>query len=443
MPTWTNWARQQRCSPVAIERPGSEEDVAACVREAAGRGLRVRAAGSGHSFADAACTDGVMLDLARMDQVLDSDRESGLVRVQPGITLHELGRQLAERGLALQNQGDIDAQTLAGALATATHGTGARFANLSSRVEAMRVVTGAGEPIELTPESEADGLRAARVGVGAAGIVTEVTVRCVPLFTLRRVDEPGALHETLERLDEHVDAHDHFEFWAFPYSDVALCRFSERLEREPLGGRNWGAWAQENLLENAALGVVFRLGRTAPRAIPRLNRLVCRAASGSVKEDRSWRVYATRRAVRFTEMEYAIPRAHAREAAERVLDLVTSRRLSVGFPIEVRFTAADDAFLSTAHGRETAYIAVHQFLGMEYESYFRAVERIMDDYDGRPHWGKRSYQAAATLRERYPEWQRFEAARARLDPMGTFANEYTDRMLGPIPSRWVSGRPPI
>ena len=212
----------------------------------------MRAAGSGHSFADAACTDGVMLDLARMDQVLDSDRESGLVRVQPGITLHELGRQLAERGLALQNQGDIDAQTLAGALATATHGTGARFGNLSSRVEAMRVVTGAGEPIELTPESEADGLRAARVGVGAAGIVTEVTVRCVPLFTLRRVDEPRALQETLERLDEHVDAHDHFEFWAFPYSDVALCR------------------------------------------------LVSRAASGSVKEDRSWRVYATTRAVRFT-----------------------------------------------------------------------------------------------------------------------------------------------
>ena len=434
MPTWSNWAGQQRCAPVALERPGSEEEVAAAVGDAAGRGLRVRAVGSGQSFTDVACTDGVMLDLSAMNMLLDSDRESGLVRVQPGITLNALGRQLAERGLALENQGDIDAQTLAGALATATHGTGARFGNLSSRVEAMRVVSGAGELTSLTPQSDGGGLRAARVGVGAAGIVTEVTLRCVPLFTLRRVDEPRPLAETLERLDEHVDGHDHFEFWAFPHSDVALCRFSERLDGEPRGGRNWGAWAQENLLENAGLGLVFRLGRTAPRVIPCLNRLVCRAASGSVKEDRSWRVYATKRAVRFTEMEYAIPRAHAREAAERVLELVTSRRLPVGFPIEVRFSASDDAFLSTAHGRETAYVAVHQFVGMEYESYFRAVERIMGDYEGRPHWGKRSYHTAATLAQRYPAWARFRVARARLDPPGTFANEYTDRLLGQVGS---------
>ena len=433
MPTWTNWAGQQRCAPAAIERPRSEEQVAAAVRDAARRGLRVRAVGSGHSFTDAACTDGVMLDLSGMDELLDSDRESGLVRVQPGITLNALGRRLAERGLALQNQGDIDAQALGGALATATHGTGARFGNLSSRVEAMRVVTGAGEPVHLAPESDAEALRAARVGVGAAGIVTELTLRCVPLFTLRRVDEPRPLAETLDRLDEHVDGHDHFEFFAFPYADVALCRFSERLEREPRAGRSWGAWAQEKLLENAALGIAFRLGRAAPRAIPRLNRLVCRAASGSVKEDRSWRVYATRRSVRFTEMEYAIPRGHAHEAVERVLDVVATRKLPIGFPIEVRFTAADDAFLSTAHGRETAYVAVHQFVGMEYESYFRAVERIMDDYEGRPHWGKRSYQTAATLAGRYPAWERFQAARVRLDPAGTFANDYSDRVLGPVP----------
>ena len=267
MATWTNWAGQQRCAPVAVERPATEEQVAAAVSDAAARGLRVRAAGSGHSFTDAACTDGLMLDLSAMDRLLDSDRDSGLVRVQPGITLNALGRRLAQRGLALENQGDIDAQTLAGALATATHGTGARFGNLSSRVEAMRVVTGAGEPVTLSAESDADGLRAARVGVGAAGVVTELTLRCVPLFTLRRVDEPRPLGETLERLDEHVDGNDHFEFWAFPYDRVALCRSSERLDSEPRRARNWGAWAQENLLENAALGVLFRVGRVAARGM--------------------------------------------------------------------------------------------------------------------------------------------------------------------------------
>ena len=435
MPTWTNWARQQRCAPVAIELPRSEQEVAAAVHDAAERGLRVRAVGSGHSFTDAACTDGVMLDLAGLGGVLDSDRDSGLVRVRPGITLNALGRELATRGLALENQGDIDAQALAGALATATHGTGARFGNLSSRVHAMRVVTGSGEMATLTRDSDPEGLRAARVGVGALGIVTEVTLRCVPLFGLRRVDRWLALGDTLDRLDEHVDGHDHFEVLAFPYSELALCRFSERLDGESRGGGGrLGEWVQESLLENAVLGIIFRLGRTAPRAIPRLNRFVCRAGRDSVKEDLSWRVYATRRAVRFTEMEYAIPRAHAREAVERVLGLVERRRLPVGFPIEVRFTAADDAFLSTANGRETAYVAVHQLIGMEYESYFRAVERIMDDYDGRPHWGKRSYQTAATLAARYPEWDRFQAARARLDPAGTFSNDYTDRVLGRVAS---------
>jgi L-gulonolactone oxidase len=159
---------------------------------------------------------------------------------------------------------------------------------------------------------------------------------------------------------------------------------------------------------------------------------VPRLASRTVTVDRSWRVYANERRVHFTEMEYALPRAHGAEAIERVLALIERRRLPVCWPLEVRWSAADDAMLSTAHGRETCYIAVHQYLGMEYEAYFRAVERIMDDYDGRPHWGKRHYQTAATLAPRYPDWDRFQAVRSRLDPAGVFANDYTDRVLGPV-----------
>jgi len=430
--TWTNWAGQQRCAPHALERPRSEADVVAAVGRARERGLAVRAVGSGHSFTDIACTDGVMLDLSGMDGVLDHDAASALVRVQAGISINALGRALEQRGLALENQGDIDRQTVAGAVATATHGTGVRFANLSAGIHAVRMVTADGEPMDVSEASDRETLLACRVGLGALGIVTELTLRAVPLFTLRRVDEPRPLRDTLDRVDELVDASDHFELWAFPYSDVALTRTCERIDQPPRPADERSVWIQEVLLENAVLEAVCRLGRAAPPLIPRLNRTIPRLASRSTKVGRSWRVYASRRSVRFTEMEYAIPREHGREALERVLDLVQRRRLPVNFPVEFRFAAGDDAFLSTAQGRDSCYIAVHQFRGMEYETYFRAVEQIMDDYGGRPHWGKRHYQAAATLAPRYPGWERFQAVRARLDPRGLFANDYTRRVLGPV-----------
>ena len=188
----------------------------------------------------------------------------------------------------------------------------------------------------------------------------------------------------------------------------------------------------------------MRVGRRFNRLSPAVNRGFSALMSRQVRTDHGHRVYATRREVRFTEMEYGIPREHGAEAARRVLELVRRRRLPIGFPIEVRVTQADDAFLSTAHGRDTAYVAVHQYRGMEFESYFRAVERIMDDYDGRPHWGKRHYKTAATLRDRYPEWERFQEVRERFDPERRFQNDYTERVAGPArgrsaprPDRWA------
>ncbi len=396
------------------------------------RGQEVRAVGAGHSFTDIACSDGLLVDVGAMNAVLEADPASGRVSVQAGITLHALGPALAERGLALENQGDVDVQTLAGALATATHGTGAGFANISARVLGMRLVTGSGEVVELTEESDPDGLRAARVSLGSLGIATAVTLQCVPLYTLHRHDLPLPLGETLERLDEHVREHDHFEFFVFPYSHTAAARVTMRSHATPRPTPGWRRALNELVIENGALGIVCRTGRLLPSLVPRLDRLMGGALSESRVEDRAYRVYPTRRMVRFTEMEYGIPRAHAREAVERVLALVERRRLPILFPLEVRFVAPDDAFLSTASGRETCYIAVHQYRGMEYETYFRGVEAIMDEYEGRPHWGKRHYQTAASLRGRYPDWDRFQAVRARLDPAGMFTNDYVRRTLGPV-----------
>ena len=385
---------------------------------------RVKAAGSGHSFTDIACTDGVMIDMSAMRRVLAVDGNE--VTVEAGITLHDLGEELRSRGLAMENQGDVDPQTLAGAISTATHGTGGRFGNLPSQVAAVRLVDGTGEVHDLR---EGDELRAARVGLGALGAISAVTLRCVPAFTIHRLDEPRPLDDVLARFDEHVESHDHWEAFVMPYTRRALTLTSERTGREPEPPGRVGAFVHDVVLENAVLGAFCRTGRAFPRLIPSLNRALARLMSGSEHIDASNRVYANVRLVRFTEMEYAIPREHAAEALERVLALIERRRLPVGFPIELRATAQDDALLSTAHGRPTAYIAVHQYVGMEFETYFRAVEAVMDEYDGRPHWGKRHYQTAATLRPRYPEWDRFQEIRDRLDPERRFENDYTRRVL--------------
>jgi len=421
VPTWTNWAGQQRCAPERIETPSSEEEL---VRAVTGAG-RVKVAGSGHSFTDIACTDGVMIDLSRMRRVLSVDGND--VTVEAGITLHDLGEELRARGLAMENQGDVDPQTLAGAISTATHGTGAGFGNLSSQVVGVRLVDGTGELRDIT---DGDELRAARVSLGALGALAAVTLRCVPAFTIHRVDEPRPLDEVLPRLDELVDSHDHWEAFVMPYTRRAPALSSERTDRRPEPPGRVAAFLRDVVLENAVLGLFCRTGRAFPSLIPLLNRGLAALMGRAEHLDASNRVYANKRLVRFTEMEYALPRERAAEALERVLALIERRRLPIGFPIELRVVRPDDALLSTAYERPTAYIAVHQYAGMEFETYFRAVEAIMDEYDGRPHWGKRHYRSAATLRPRYPEWDRFADIRERLDPERRFENDYLRRVLG-------------
>jgi FAD-linked oxidoreductase len=418
---WTNWSGGQRCAPAAAVRPGSREEVAAAVLGA----RAVRAVGAGHSFSGAVPTDGTLLRLDRLDRVLDADPASGLVRVEAGITLHRLSRELLDRGLALPNLGDIDVQSLAGALATGTHGTGGRLANLASAVGAMELVLADGSERELTGGNL---LRAARVGLGALGVVVAVTLRCVPAFRLHAVDEPRPLEDVLDGLEEHVEANEHFELFSFPHSPLALTRTNNRTDAPAAPPRRAREWTQEVLLDNHVFGLVNRVARRVPRAIPRLNRLAGAASSRRERVDHSFRVFASPRLVRFEEMEYALPRARAAEAVRACREILA--RHPVSFPIELRFSAGDDALLSPAHGRDTAYVAVHVFEGMEWEAPFREVEALMGHWGGRPHWGKRSFLAAPELAPRYPRWEDFRAARAELDPGGRFVNHWIAATLG-------------
>jgi L-gulonolactone oxidase len=429
---WRNWTGDQRCTPAAFERPRSSEELSAALVRAGAHGSRVRAVGSGHSFSEIACSEETMLSLEQMSGVLDVDAASGLVRVQAGITINALSRELDAHGLAMENLGDIDVQSIAGAISTATHGTGARLRNISSQVAALKLALADGSTLECDEEREPDVFRAARVGLGALGVVAEVTLRCVPTFTLRGIDEPAPLQQTLERFEQLALGNDHFEFFVFPYADTALTRTNNRTDDPARPRGRVAAYANDVLLTNHAFGAFCRVARRLPGAIPQINRLVTRLAGRSERVERSASIFASPRLVRFTEMEYALPRGRTPEAVRRVMEMIESRGLAVPFPIEVRTAAPDDAFLSTAAGRETGYVAVHMFAGMHWRDYFERVEAIMTELDGRPHWGKRHFQTAATLRGRYPEWDRFQAVRARLDPTGVFTNAWTDRVLGPV-----------
>jgi FAD-linked oxidoreductase len=427
---WTNWAGDQSCRPARILRPQSRDELAEAVAAAAAAGERVRVAASGHSFTEAALSEGTMLRLGALSGVLDADRESGLVRVGGGTVLADLNEELAGLGLAMENLGDIDRQTIAGAISTGTHGTGARLRNISAQVEGLELVLGDGSVRHLNATTDPELLRAARIGIGALGAISAVTLRCVPAFTLLRVDAPYPREEVLDSFDERAEGHEHFELFSFPYSDLVLVLERNRIEEPPRPRGRGAAYLNDVVLENWALEALAATGKAIPRLIPALSRLAGRLASGSRTSDRSDRVFANERRVRFTEMEYALPREHGPEAARRVVEWVRANRYPVFFPIEMRVSAGDDASLSPAHERGTAYVAVHQYRGMEWRPYFEAVEAIMNDYGGRPHWGKRHFQTAATLAPRYPAWAEFQQARDLLDPQRVFANAYTDRVLG-------------
>ena len=427
--TWTNWTGDQSCRPAAYERPRHVEDVRTALEHAAERKWTVRVAGAGHSFNDGVVTDGLLLSLEDMDGV-DFDESNGTVRVQAGATIKDLNERLDERGMALENLGDIDVQSLAGATATGTHGTGVRLRNISAGIESIEIVAADGTVRELDERSDPNAWRAARISLGALGVITAMTLRTVPAFSLRAVDRSELLESVLESLDDRVDSNDHFEFFVFPYSDRVMTRTNNRVDEPPRTRSGAAEWFRDVFVVNTLFGLVCRTGRRFHGAIPTLNRISARFSGAPARIDRSFRVFASPRLVRFTETEYAFRREDCVEAVREVKRMIERNGYDVPIPLEVRFAASDDAFLAPTYGRETCHLSAHMFEGMEWRPYFAEFERIMDHLDGRPHWGKRHFQTATTLRARYPRWDDFQSVRKRLDPEGMFANEHVRRVLG-------------
>ncbi len=430
--TWQNWGRSAQVKPLRVERPRSPEGVQRAVKAAVRQGLTIKAVGAGHSFTGIAIAPGVLLELDDLQGLVSADPATGRVTLLAGTRLHRIPALLAPFGLGMENLGDIDRQSISGAISTGTHGTGSGFGGLAAQVVGVTLVTAEGEFLRVDEEHNPEMLPAVALGLGALGIIVDVTLQCVPAFVLAAIDEPAPLEDVLETLADRVDAADHYEFYWFPHTDVALTKRQQRMpestRRQPLPVV--GKWIDETLLSNGVYRVVCAAGQAAPAITPPFNRLAVKLTGDRQYTDRSHRVLTQSRTVRFREMEYAVPAENVVPAFRAVRALIEQRGWRVEFPIEVRFAAADDRWLSTAHGRAAGYIAVHRYWRADPTEYFEAVEQIMLEFGGRPHWGKLHTLTAAQLRERYPRFDDFTALRDRLDPERRFTNRYLERVLG-------------
>jgi FAD-linked oxidoreductase len=428
---WQNWSRAESSTPAYRARPTGVDEVQAVVREARGRGLTVKAVGAGHSFTDIAATIGVMVDLGGMSGVVQV--EGDRVTLKAGTHLYDLPALLDPLGLALENMGDIDRQTIAGATSTGTHGTGARFRGLAAQIVALKLVAASGDVLTVSETENVELLPAVRLGLGALGIVVEVTLQCVPSFLLRAVEHPEPFDEVLDTFEQRAVEHDHFEFYWWPHTDIVMTRTNTRLpaDAEHTKPSGFANWVEERLMQNGALGVKSALGAVIPRWTPAINRFATRVYGDREFTDVSYEVFTSPRNVRFRECEYALPRPAIAQALRDIRGLIERQGWRIGFPIEVRVAAPDDNWLSTAYQRESGYIAIHQYWREDHLPYFRAVDKLLRSYDGRPHWGKVHFQDAAELSQRYPRFADFRALRTRLDPDRVFANAYLDRVLGP------------
>lgn len=424
---WSNWAGNQRATPQLWLKPRNLHEIASAVSEASAKGRKVRVIGSGHSFTGAAVAQDVLIDLSEMSGVISGPDENGIVEVEAGITLSALNEYLFIQGRALQNLGDISYQTVAGAISTGTHGTGLHIGGLAQQVMGLTLVDGTGKIVEI---HECDDLlQFARVGVGALGVIGHVKVRTVPRFALHVEEKPMRLSYVLDNLEDLVDRNNHFEFFWIPHTKWALTKQNNRTDLPLQPIPPFKKWWQKSFMENTAFGMVCRLGKLLPSLIPKLATALPGSGSTSYV-DESFRVFASERKVKFVEMEYAIPHEHCRSAIEDIERVIVEKDYKVSFPIEVRFTASDNNVLSTAHARQSAYVAVHMFKGSDYGPYFSSVAEIMAKYEGRPHWGKMHFLTHEQLSDLYPRWTDFLAVRNQLDPQRTFHNDYLDQVFG-------------
>ncbi len=430
--TWTNWGRNQTCRPAEVAVPRDLDELRATLARSRARGTPVRAVGSGHSFTPVAVTDGVQLRLDHFTGITAFDAATGRVTVGAGTPLHVLNPALQAVGLALPNLGDIDRQTISGAIATGTHGSGLRRQGIASAVSGLTLALADGSLLRCSADTEPEVFGAARVGLGALGVVTEVELQCVPAFRIRAREFSADLTQVLSTVAEDVEAHDHVDMHWFPHTSRVLVKHNDDVGADHPGRPlpAWRAALDDDVLANGFFELVNRVGTRWPHTVPRTAQVAARALSAREFTDDSWKVFCSPRRVRFRETEYAVPLASVGPVVSALRAWIDRHDVALPFPVELRFTGADDIWLSTAHERDNAYVAVHQYHRMDDGGVFAAFEEIVAEHAGRPHWGKLHTLGAERLRQLYPRFDDFRMVRDRLDPDRTFTNAHVRHLLG-------------
>ena len=427
---WSNWAGTVEATPQHVVRPTDVEQIQETVRTTASRGGTVRVAGSGHSFtALAACDDLLVLPQGLPDD-LELDASTGVVTVSGGTGLRLLSTELLARGRALAILGDIDAQTVVGATQTGTHGTARDVpATISASVVGLEMVLADGSLVHADATLQPDLFAAARVGLGALGVVTRVSLATVPAFRLTAQDRAGRLEPVLDDLDAFIEGSDHPELYWFPGTDWVQLKTRDRTEAMAPGPwRRSLARGTRDVVENGGLALLGAAQRAAPRSRSASNALAARLSGSRPRVDDAHLAFTARRRVRFVEMEYAMPRSTTTALLRELKQL--AQRHEVGFPVEVRFGPGDDLWLSPSYGRDSVYVSVHSFRRVDHEPWFADCEALFVAYEGRPHWAKLHSRKASDLATDLPQWEAFRAVRDRVDPDRVFSTAYLRGLLG-------------
>lgn len=426
---WKNWSGYVECPQTPLLTPDSGAQLARVLADAARDGKAVRMAGAGHSFSPLVASDGVIVSLDKLQGVIDVDMRTRVARVHAGTRLYALGAALAERGLAMENLGDINVQSIAGATSTGTHGTGIRFGNLATQIAALRFLTADGREVVASPAENPQLFDGGRIGLGSLGVLTEVSLRLVPAFRLRLERGKMDLEDCLAQADALVAANRSFEFYWLPHTESVLTKKWNTTDA-PVDSVGFGRWVSDVLLENTAFGLLCDIGKAVPSWCPSLSRLCAALISHGEQVDASWSMLSTVRAVRFNEMEWAVPADRGADALREIKALIAKRSFPLMFPLEYRWVRGDDIWLSPDFGRDSVHISVHQYRGMPFEEYFEAVQAICLNHGGRPHWGKVHSLRGSRLSSLYPRWDDFLALREGMDPSGRFLTPYLRGLFG-------------
>lgn len=425
---WKNWSESVHCRPEEFYKPKHLQELINLVKKCNVENKKIRVVGSGHSFTPLVATTEVLVSIENLSGIDRVHSENDIVSVWAGTDLKKLGELLREHGYAMENLGDINAQSIAGAISTGTHGTGIEFGSLSTQVAGVTLLTASGELLEISKENNAELLDVVKVSLGMLGIIVKVDLKVVPTYQLTGRSYRSTLNECIGLLDQLNKENRNFEFFWFPYTETVQIK-TMNITGEKLDKQYKPSFIKDILIENGLFKILSEISRIVPAASKTMSQVSAMGVPVGEKKGDSHLLFVSPRLVKFNEMEYSIPAEYMGEVLKEIEWVVKRKKFRVHFPIECRYVKRDSIWLSPAYERDSAFIAAHMYKGMEFTEYFAALEEIFQRYNGRPHWGKMHTMTYDQLIKVYPKLNDFLQKRKELDKQGVFLNEYMKELF--------------